>query len=81
MEKTPHVLLMAEGAQEFARKHNVPLEPNLHTEAARESLRKFKESNQGPREMEIGTSYASASFHRIACDWKAICKLITIAFL
>lgn len=54
MEKTPHVLLSCEGVQQFAEKYNIPLETNLHTEAASEALKKFKKSNAEPSAMEIG---------------------------
>jgi beta-aspartyl-peptidase (threonine type) len=45
MERTPHVLLMGGGAEEFARKCNLPFEPDewFITEEQKEKLRKAKE--------------------------------------
>ena len=54
MENTPHVLLSGDGVQDFARRHNIPLESSLHTDDAWEALKKFKESKAEPSKMEIG---------------------------
>lgn len=54
MENTPHVLLSADGAQDFARKHNIPLESSLHTDEAWEALQEFKRTQAEPTKMEIG---------------------------
>lgn len=54
MENTPHVLLSGEGVQDFARKHNIPIETSLHTKEAWEALECYKKSKVEPSKMEIG---------------------------
>lgn len=55
MENTPHVLLSGEGVQDFARKHNIPIETSLHTKEAWEALECYKKSKVEPSKMEIGS--------------------------
>lgn len=54
MENTPHVLLSGDGVQEFAQKHNIPLEESLHTKSAWDALEEFKKNKMVPTKMEIG---------------------------
>ncbi|MFL6565477.1 MAG: isoaspartyl peptidase/L-asparaginase family protein, partial [Burkholderiales bacterium] len=49
MEKSPHVLLVGEGAEQFARQHGLPLVPNTYfnTQERREALRKGLKRHHG----------------------------------